>query len=79
MGKGKKWLPEESKAVAKAWLAMSEDVGNQKIKGTNQDSDEFWALVQQQLSALALQNCLKGTYGERDVSALQTHFKDHVA
>ena len=45
MGKGKKWSAEELKHLAEAWIAISEDSGEAMVKGTNQDSDEFWRRI----------------------------------
>ena len=45
MGKGKKWSTEELKHLAEAWISISEDSGEAMVKGTNQDSDEFWRRI----------------------------------
>ena len=78
MGKGKRWSQEECKHLAEAWVAASEDVGSAQVKGTNQDSDEFWNKVKDNFAAYAPSN-VQGTYHGRELSAIKNQWKDKIS
>ena len=80
MGKGKRWLAPENRDLAIAWIHVSEDAGNPTLKGTNQDSREFWASVIERLKEMApTQEDTEGMYGDRNISAIQNHWSENIA
>jgi tRNA-splicing ligase RtcB len=78
MPKGKKWTTEECFDLAMAWIETSEDDGQPEVKGTNQDSDEFWAKVMERFKVKG-PTPQNGIYGECAMTAIQTQFKDNIA
>jgi hypothetical protein len=67
MPQGKKWSSEECKALAKAWINVSEDSGRSTVKGANQTSYRLWSRVDATLKYLApaaLEDCI-GKYHNR--------------
>ena len=78
MGKGMKWTPEESRDLAQAWIEVSEDKGNVNVKGTNQDSSEFWNSIVLKLETLAPVTC-NGTHHKRDLQGITNHWREKVS
>jgi hypothetical protein len=76
--KGKKWSPEESLHLAEAWIDTSEDVGSPEVKGTNQDSEEFWGSVFEAFKKKGPE-VQSGVYGDRALTAIMNHWKDQVS
>ena len=70
MLKGRKWIAEESLALAQAWLDATEEVGATALRGTGQDSNEFWDKVKAKFDEKSPHNP-QGTYRERATSAVQ--------
>jgi hypothetical protein len=80
MPKGKRWSPEENLDLAQAWIEVSEDAGSPDVKGTNQDSDEFWARVHRNFKEKGGdQGSGKGVYGDRAITAIQNQWKDNIS
>ena len=65
--------------LASAWVAASEEVGGESLKGTNQDSDQFWSSVRTEFDMLTPSNFVKGTYKERALSAMQSCWAEKIA
>ena len=77
MGKGKKWSTEELKHLAEAWISISEDSGEAMVKGTNQESDEFWRRIYNVFIS-KLPNAPEG-YANRALSAVRSQWKDKLS
>jgi hypothetical protein len=78
MGKGNSWTAEEREHLAEAWIHASESIGEAKVKGTNQDSDEFWSSVYSEFTKKGPTNP-KGVYGDRPQTAVRNYFRDKIA
>ena len=51
MPQGKKWLSEEYKALAIAWIQTSEELEVKALKGMGQTGEQFWKKVMVRLEA----------------------------
>ena len=78
MGRGKVWSADESAHLAEAWVNASEDAGEPEVKGTNQDSDAFWAKVKAKFAERAPPNP-DGVYHDRTTSAITNHWKEKIS
>ena len=78
MGKGKVWSSDECLHLAEAWLHTSEDEGEPEVKGTNQDSTEFWSKVVNKFAGKGPPNP-DGIYKDRQQNAIMNHWKDKIA
>lgn len=80
MAKGRKWVPHEHMALAKAYIDVSEEMGAPVLKGTGQTVDAFWKAVKENLEkASFLVDDIEGRYASRDVKALRQQFSVVVA
>ena len=71
---------EEHAMVAQAWINASEDLGSEKVHGTNQDVNQFFAKVMANLRTLAPSNeNISGRYHNRDMSAVQNQWNTKIA
>ena len=78
-GSGKRWSVEERVHLTEAWVDASEDAGEVEVKGTYQDSDVFWQRVYDKFIAKASPRAAKGSYKDRQVSAITNQWKDKIA
>jgi hypothetical protein len=78
MPTGKKWTSDECEALARSWINVSEDKGEDELRGTDQTGAVFWRRVVEQLKALASKDCV-GRYHNREGKALQTNWNDKIA
>ena len=79
MGKGKKWSSDESLHLAEAWMAKSEEAGAAQLRGTNQDSDEFWSGVKQIFATKSPTPNPDGIYHDRNWTAIRNQWRDQIA
>ena len=78
-GSGKRWSVEERVHLTEAWVDASEDAGEVEVKGAYQDSDVFWQRVYDKFCAKASPRAAKGSYKDRQVSAITNQWKDKIA
>jgi hypothetical protein len=78
MPQGKRWSVEECEALARAWINISEDVGSEDLKGTDQTADVFWKRVIAAMQRLAPPDCV-GRYHNRAQNAIMTQWTDKIA
>lgn len=80
MGKGKIWKAEENQHLAEAWISTSEEVGETKLKGTDQTESEFWSKVMVKFKSKCPVDKPDGIYHERGPPrTLQNHWRDHIS
>ena len=78
-GSGKRWSIQERVHLTEAWVDASEDAGEVEVKGTYQDSDSFWQRVYDKFIAKAPSNAAKGSYKDRQITAITNQWKDKIA
>jgi hypothetical protein len=79
MGRGKEWSKEESLHLAEAWVQMSEGEGANRVIGTNQTMEQFWRGVMDIFVTKAPQPTPPGVYGNREWTALKSHWSEGVS
>ena len=79
MGRGKEWSKEESLHLAESWVAMSEGDGADKVIGTNQSVEQFWQGVMNIFITKAPQPTPPGIYGNREWTALKSHWSEALS
>ena len=79
MGKGKVWSQEECTHLAEAWIHATEEVSEPSLKGTGQDSTEFWMKVLLKFKELGPTNSPTGTYCSRGSKPIISHWKENIA
>ena len=79
MGRGRSWTPAECLHLAEAWLDVSQDVGEREVKGTWQDSSQFWSKVMAVFSSKCPVDNPDGVYGDRALSAVKGQWKEKIA
>ena len=78
-GSGKRWSVQERVHLTEAWVDASEDAGEVEVKGTYQDSDVFWERVHEKFASKAPSTAPKGTYSDRQTSAVTNQWKDKIS
>ena len=79
MGRGKGWTNEESVHLAEAWIEASEDHGQRDIKGTDQDTDDFWKKIRSIFVSKSPAEPPQGTYSQRGVKAMQNQWSANIS
>ena len=65
--------------MTEAWVDATECANEAEVKATYQDSDVFWQRVYDKFIAKAPSNAPKGSYKDRQVSAITNQWKDKIS
>ena len=79
MGRGRSWSTEELLHLAQAWLDATQDVGEREVKGTWQDSAQFWNKVITNFNSMCPVENPDGIYSDRAASAVRNQWKEKIA
>jgi hypothetical protein len=79
MPQGKKWLSQECKTLAIAWIQTSEELEVKALKGTGQTGEKFWKKVMVRLEEHAPpENDVIGRYHNHGLLPVWNQWKDNV-
>jgi hypothetical protein len=79
MPQGKKWLSEEYKTLAIAFIQTSEELEVKALKGTGQTGEQFWKKVMVRLEELAPRgDDAVGRYHNRGLLPVWNQWKDNI-